>query len=79
MDNNYIYQGLIKTKNKKTDYKDSEAKQGSSDSYRVITWSITKCNENKWHFIFTGDDEMIQQIIPINKSVPQDILVIWRK
>ena len=44
MDNNNIYQGWIQ---KNTDYKDSGAKQGSSDSYLATTGSITKYNEKE--------------------------------
>ena len=36
MDNNNLYQGLIKN-NKNTDYKDTEAKKVSPDSYRSTT------------------------------------------
>ena len=49
MDNNNLYQGFNKN-NFDTNYMDSEAKQGSSDSYKATTWSITKFNESKWHF-----------------------------
>ena len=46
-----LYQGLIQTKNNNNPhYKDSEAKQGSAESYQASTHSITNCNESKWNF-----------------------------
>ena len=45
--------GWYKQNNNNLNCKDAEAKQGSSDSYRALTWSITKCNKSKWYFAHT--------------------------
>ena len=79
MDNNNIYQGLIQTKKKQTDYKDAESKQGYSDSCWETTWSITKCNESKQHFLIPGNDEIVQHISLINISGPKEIFALWMK
>ena len=30
-------------------------------------------------FLIPGDDDMVQHIIPINKSIPQYIFAVWIK
>ena len=30
-------------------------------------------------WMIPGDDEMVQHIIPLNKSGPQEIVALWRK
>ena len=62
-----------KQNNNNPDYKDADAKQGSTNSYQATSWPSIKCNESKWNFLIPRDDEMVQHISPINKSGPQYI------
>ena len=55
---------------------DANIKKGLSDSYRETTWSIIKCNKRKWNFLIPGNDNIVQQIRPINKSGLQEIFTL---
>ena len=64
--------GWYKQNNNNPDYKDAEAKKGSSDSYRATTWLITKCNKIKWYFFwFLG---MMIWFNILDSSINQDCM-----
>ena len=76
--NNNIYQGLIpkiklpiiKTLRPNKDRQAVIAQQPAPSPTVMKSSGI---------FLVPGDDDMGQHISPINKPVPQEILVIWRK
>ena len=78
MDNNNIYQGLIKSPKKtiliiKTMIP-SKDNQSVIDQQPDPSPNVMKTSDI---LLIPGDEEMAQYIIPINKSGPQDIFALW--
>ena len=78
MDNNNLYQGLMQAKQIPI----IRTMRSSKDHLTVIEQQLAQSpNVIKDSYILPipGDDDMGQQIIPINKSVPQHIFALRRK
>ena len=80
MDKDNIYQGLIQTKTIiiliiKT-LRPSKYHQTVIEQQPDTLPNVTKASDN---FLIPGDDEIVQHIITINKSGPQELLSLWRK